>query len=87
MTEIARAEPQALSDMTGAWTLDPRRTTIQFQTKSMWVLKVNGTLRATEGDGAVDDNGQVTGRIVVDTKSIATKSKTRDAHLRGSRAT
>jgi polyisoprenoid-binding protein YceI len=53
----------------------------------MWVLKVNGTLRATEGDGAVDDNGQVTGRIVVDTKSIATKSKTRDAHLRGSRAT
>jgi polyisoprenoid-binding protein YceI len=31
----------------------------------------------------VDDNGQITGRIVIDTKSIDTKSKRRDAHLRG----
>ena len=51
MPEIARATPQAISDLTGTWTLDPRRTMIQFQTKAMWVLNVNGTLRATEGSG------------------------------------
>jgi polyisoprenoid-binding protein YceI len=83
MPEIARATPQAISDLTGTWTLDPRRTTIQFQTKAMWVLNVNGTLRATEGSGAVDGNGQVTGRLVVDANSIDTKNKRRDAHLRG----
>jgi polyisoprenoid-binding protein YceI len=83
MTENTRVEPEALPDVTGAWTLDPRRTTIQFQTKSMWVLTVNGTLRASEGHGAVDDDGQITGRVVIDTESIDTKSKRRDAHLRG----
>ncbi len=83
MAEIAGTEPQALSDLTGSWTLDPRRTTIQFKTKSLWVVKVDGTLRATEGDGAVDGNGQVTGRIVVDANSIDTNSNRRDTHLRG----
>ena len=29
---------------------------IQFQTKAMRVLNVNGTLRATEGSGALDGN-------------------------------
>ena len=54
--EIARATPQAVSDLTGTCTLDPRRTMIQFQTKAMWVLNVNGTPRATDGSGAVDGN-------------------------------
>jgi polyisoprenoid-binding protein YceI len=83
MTEIARAQPPALSDMTGSWKLDPSRTTIQFRTKSMWVRRVTGSLRAAEGDGAVDDGGQVTGRLVVDTESIDTGSRMRDTHLRG----
>jgi polyisoprenoid-binding protein YceI len=56
MPEIARAMPQAISDLAGTWTLDPRRTMIQFQTKAMRVLNVKGTLRATEGGGAVDGN-------------------------------
>jgi polyisoprenoid-binding protein YceI len=77
MPEIARATPAAISDLTGTWALDPRRTTIQFQTKAMWVLNVNGTLRGTEGSGAVDGNGQVTGRLVVDANSIDTKNKRR----------
>jgi polyisoprenoid-binding protein YceI len=82
MTENTRAERGTLVDATGAWTLDPRRTTIQVRTKSLWVRTVRGTLRAAEGDGAVDDNGQITGRLVIDTKSIDTKNKRRDAHLR-----
>jgi len=43
-------------DLTGTCTLDPRRTMIQFQTKAMRVLNVNGTPHATDGSGAVDGN-------------------------------
>ncbi len=48
----------------------------------MWILTVNGMLRATEGTGTVDADGQVTGRLVVDANSIDTKNKRRDEHLR-----
>ena len=82
MPEIANATPQPISDLTGAWTLDLRRTTIQFQTKAMWILTVNGTLRVTEGSGTVDGDGRVTGGLVVDASSIDTKNKRRDEHLR-----
>ena len=82
MTENTRVEPEALPDVTGAWTLDPRRTTIRFQTKSMWIRTVNGTMHASEGGGAVDGNGHVAGRLVIDATSIDTKNKRRDAHLR-----
>src|SRR5262249_23655731 len=74
----APAAPRDMSDLTGTWALDPRRTTVEFQTKHTWALNVSGTLRATEGSGIVDD-GQVTGRLVVDAGSIDTKNKVRDA--------
>jgi len=83
MPEVTRGTPQAISDLTGSWTLDPRRTTIAFQTKAMWILTVDGTLRATEGDATVDGDARVAGRLVIDTKSIDTKNKRRDKHLRG----
>lgn len=83
MQQITSAAPQALADLAGTWTLDPSRTTIQFQTKAMWILNVSGALHATEGNGAVDPDGQVTGRLVIDARSINTKNKTRDNHLRG----
>jgi polyisoprenoid-binding protein YceI len=82
MPEHARSTPQAISELTGPWTLDPARSTVQFQTKAMWVLPVKGTLRVTEGSGTVASDGQVTGRLVVDADSIATKNKKRDEHLR-----
>src|ERR1700733_13078619 len=82
MDEIAGATPQAITDLTGTWTLDPRRTTIQIQTKAMWILPVSGTLVVTEGGGNVDSDGRVTGRLVVDANSIDTKNKKRDQHLR-----
>jgi hypothetical protein len=43
--------------MTGAWTLDPRRTMTWFETNALWVLNLTGTLRATEGSGAVTAMG------------------------------
>jgi polyisoprenoid-binding protein YceI len=82
MTENTRAEPAALPELTGAWALDPLRTTIRFRTRSMWIRTVDGTLRATEGNGVVDDAGRITGRLVIDARSIDTKSRMRDRHLR-----
>ncbi|MGC9963699.1 MAG: YceI family protein, partial [Acidimicrobiales bacterium] len=55
---------------------------IQFQTKALWIATVNGTLRVSEGSGTVDGAGRVTGRLVVDAKTIDTKNKRRDKHLR-----
>jgi polyisoprenoid-binding protein YceI len=34
MPEIVGAALQAIGDLAGTWTLDPRRTTIQFRTKA-----------------------------------------------------
>jgi polyisoprenoid-binding protein YceI len=82
MPESTGATPQAISDLSGNWTLDPSRTTMQFQTKAMWVLPVNGTFRVSEGSGTVDSEGRVSGRLVVDASSIDTKNKKRDQHLR-----
>jgi polyisoprenoid-binding protein YceI len=48
----------------------------------MWVLKVKGTLRATNGGGSVAADGTVSGTIVFDAASIDTKNKRRDTHLR-----
>ena len=82
MPETSPGAPQAISDLTGTWTLDPRRAEIQFHTKAMWVLPVSGTLRVTEGSGVVGGDGRVTGCLVVDANSIDTKNKRRDEHLR-----
>jgi polyisoprenoid-binding protein YceI len=75
--------PRAISDLTGSWSLDPQRTTVHFTTKALWIMTVNGTLRATDGVGTVDADGTVTGRMVIDANSIDTKNKRRDGHLRG----
>ena len=34
-----------------SWTLDPQRTTITFETKVKWVVKVSGILTAVAGHG------------------------------------
>jgi polyisoprenoid-binding protein YceI len=75
------ASPQDLTALTGSWTLDPARTTVEFTTKAMWVLPVRATVTAVEGAGLVGDDGSVTGTLVLDAASIDTKNKKRDAHL------
>ena len=71
-----------LSTLTGTWTLDPARTSIEFHTKAVWLLPVVGTAKAIEGSGAVAPDGTLSGTLVVDAASIDTKNKKRDAHLR-----
>jgi polyisoprenoid-binding protein YceI len=81
MTEPVLTE--LLATAAGTWKLDPADTTIQFHTKAMWGLaKVLGTFRAVSGRGVVDQQGDISGELVVDATSVDTKTKRRDDHLR-----
>jgi polyisoprenoid-binding protein YceI len=74
-----------LAGAAGTWRLDATATTIELRTKAMWGLaKVKGTFKALEGSGIVGEDGSLSGALVIDAKSIDTKNKKRDDHLRGS---
>jgi polyisoprenoid-binding protein YceI len=76
--------PQSATDLslvTGTWTLDPAKTTIEFHTKAMWVLKVVGKAKATSGSATVDPDGSIAGTLVIDAASVDTGNKKRDTHL------
>jgi polyisoprenoid-binding protein YceI len=76
--------PGPLAGAAGNWRLDPAGTTIELRTKAMWGLaKVRGRFNALEGSGVVGEDGTFSGTIVFDAKSIDTKNKKRDTHLRG----
>lgn len=81
MATVGETE-SGLSKYVGSWVLDPARTSIEFHTKTMWILNVKGTFKAAEGSATVTDTGAVTGTLVVDAASIDTKNKRRDQHLR-----
>jgi polyisoprenoid-binding protein YceI len=78
--------PEAVAlpaDATGTWNIDPSATTVQLHTKAMWGLaKVTGTLKVTDGAGTVSADGQVSGQLVIDARSIDTGNARRDKHLR-----
>jgi polyisoprenoid-binding protein YceI len=71
-----------LVDPGGVWQLDPLATSVAFDTKAMWFLKVHGTIPAVEGTAVVGPDGQITeGRLVLDPARIDTGNAKRDAHL------
>jgi polyisoprenoid-binding protein YceI len=67
----------------GSWVLEGSRSQIRLKSKSMWgLVPVNGVFRQVGGDGAVSASGDVTGTITVAARSIDTRHKARDNHLR-----
>jgi hypothetical protein len=64
--------PTELSTLTGSWVLDPQRTTIEFQTKILWIFPVKGAFQARRGWGQLTADGFLTGALVIDTGSINT---------------
>lgn len=67
----------------GSWILDESRTEIRLTSRSMWGLApVKGVFRQVSGAGTVSPAGDVTARITVAARSIDTKHKGRDDHLR-----
>jgi polyisoprenoid-binding protein YceI len=71
-----------LSTLTGSWVLDPQRTTIEFQTKILWMFPVKGTFQARRGWGQLTPDGFLTGALVIDAASINTGITKRNNHLR-----
>ena len=69
--------------LTGEWVLDPGKSSIRLNTRSMWGLApVKGVFREVSGSGTVSPDGQVSGTITVAAASIDTKNARRDTHLR-----
>jgi polyisoprenoid-binding protein YceI len=69
--------------LAGSWTLDTARSEVRLKSRSMWGLApVKGVFREVTGNGTVSAAGDVTGTITVAARSVDTKNKKRDEHLR-----
>jgi polyisoprenoid-binding protein YceI len=69
--------------LAGSWALDAARSEIGLKSKSIWgLVPVKGVFREVTGTGTVSAAGDATGTITVAAKSIDTKNKKRDEHLR-----
>ena len=70
-------------NLAGSWTLDTARSEVRLKSRSMWGLApVKGVFREVTGNGTVSAAGDVTGTITVAARSVDTKNKKRDEHLR-----
>lgn len=67
----------------GTWRVDPGSSQVNFRAPTMVVLPVNGFFERFSGQLRVDQEGDATGTLVVDTASLQTGIRRRDEHLRG----
>jgi len=66
----------------GSWHVDPKSGHVAFRVRSMWGLAdVKGSFSRYQGSLTVAGTG-ATGEFVVDTASLDTRNRKRDAHLR-----
>jgi polyisoprenoid-binding protein YceI len=69
--------------VTGSWEVDSSRSQVRLKSRSMWgLVAVNGVFGEVTGTGTVSASGDVTGTITVAARSVDTKNKRRDDHLR-----
>ena len=82
MTTIAT--PTTLTDLTGAYTLDPAHTRIGFIARHAMVTKVRGAFTKFEGSATIDaeDFTKSTAVVTIAATSITTGNEQRDGHLR-----
>src|SRR6516164_101683 len=67
----------------GTWELDPAGSHAEFRVRHFWgAVTVRGTFERMTGQATVGPDGTVTGRISFDARSLTTKNKQRDTHLR-----
>ena len=84
MTDMANLAAR-LQDgsLAGRWVLSPERTTVAFQSSSMWgLIKVKGRFAEVQGEGKVDPSGAISGRLDIDVASVDTGKGKRDTHLK-----
>ena len=89
MSESGQTTSSALQELlrdgklAGSWALDAASSEIGLKSKSMWgLLPVKGVFREVTGTGTVSAAGDATGTITVAARSVDTKNKKRDEHLR-----
>lgn len=89
MSESGQTTSSALQELlrdgklAGSWALDAARSEIGLKSKSIWgLVTVKGVFREVSGTGTVSAAGDATGTITVAARSIDTKNKKRDEHLR-----
>jgi polyisoprenoid-binding protein YceI len=68
--------------LAGEWVLDPRRSSIQLNSKSLGLIPVKGVFRDVSGHGTVSLDGSVSGTLLLTAASIDTGNTKRDVHLR-----
>ncbi len=72
-----------LDSATGTWTLDASRSSVRFQSKTLWGLAtVRGTFAELAGTGEIGSDGSAHGRLEIVSASLDTKRTARDKHLR-----
>ncbi len=77
-TELLQS-PEAV----GIWVLDHNRSSFEFRNKTMWGLaNVKGRFSTFSGEGHLEADGKVSGRIDIKAASLGTGIKRRDNHLR-----
>ena len=75
--------PTLVRDAPGTWSLDPAASAVEFHVKHFWgLITVHGHFERIEGEGTVDEAGNVSGRLRIDADSLTTKNAKRDRHLR-----
>jgi polyisoprenoid-binding protein YceI len=67
---------------TGAWSVDPAHSNVEFTVKHMGIATVRGAFNEFEGTFEVGDDGSARARGTVSVASVDTNEETRDAHLR-----
>jgi polyisoprenoid-binding protein YceI len=83
--QLTSSALQALREgrVAGSWTLDASRSRVRLKTRHTWGLRpLHGVFHEVTGNGTVSPSGDVTGSITVAARSIDTRNKTRDKHLR-----
>jgi len=82
MAESVTASPLAAIGA-GTWTLDAARSTVAFQSKSIWgLVTVKGVFTQVSGQAKAAGDGTAEGTLVIATASLDTKNAKRDTHLR-----
>lgn len=66
----------------GTWRIDPSTSEIGLHTRSLGLIPVNVRFEKFSGEMRIDDVGVGSGQITIETASIKTGIKKRDAHLR-----
>jgi polyisoprenoid-binding protein YceI len=70
-------------DTAGVWSLDPKRSTVNFKIRNFWgLINVKGRFTDVAGDGQVTGKGAIFGRLDIKVASLRTGIGKRDEHLR-----